>query len=66
MSLPCRDTDAAIELMQFALSEAEDEVLKLHFRNIITPDLIAEAMHPRRMIARISQLDDFERFFECC
>jgi hypothetical protein len=66
MSSPCRDTDAAIELMQFALSEAEDEVLKQHFRNIITPDLIAEAMHPRRMMARISQFDDFERFFECC
>jgi hypothetical protein len=64
------DTDDDIELMYFALSEVENAVLKYnhkqHFRNIITPDLIAEAMHPRRMMARISQFDDFERFFECC
>jgi len=64
------DTDDDIELMYFALSEVENEVLKhnhkQHFRNYIIPELIAEAMHPRRMMARISQFDDFERFFECC
>jgi hypothetical protein len=39
---------------------------KKRFRNHIAQELIAEAMHPRRMMARISQFDDFERFFECC
>jgi hypothetical protein len=70
MSFPCRDTDAAIELMQFAQSEVENAVLKYNhkqlFRNHIAQELIAEAMHPRRMMARISQFDDFERFFEWC
>jgi hypothetical protein len=29
-------------------------------------ELIAEAMHPRRMMARLGQSDDFDSFFECC
>jgi hypothetical protein len=36
------------------------------FRNQIEEELIAESMHPRRMMARISQFDDIESFFECC
>jgi hypothetical protein len=36
------------------------------FRNRITQELIAEAMHPRRMMARISQFDDIETFFDAC
>jgi hypothetical protein len=51
------------------LNLIKDQLSKLThqkcFRNHITQDLIAEAMHPRRMMARISQFDDFERFFEC-
>jgi len=39
---------------------------KQRFRNHIAQELIAEAMHPRRMMARISQFDDIESFFECC
>jgi hypothetical protein len=71
---PNNDTDADIEFMYFALSEIENAVLehdlkldhKLHFRDIIAPELIASAMHPRRMMARLNQCDDIERFFECC
>jgi hypothetical protein len=37
-----------------------------HFHEQITEELIAESMHPRRMMARIGQFDDIERFFECC
>lgn len=70
MSSPCRDTDAAIELMDYAQSVVEDEVLKqahkLHFRNHIAQELIAETMSPRRMMARLNHCDDFEKFFECC
>jgi hypothetical protein len=28
--------------------------------------IIAEAMHPRRMMARLGQSDNFDSFFECC
>lgn len=78
MKTPCHDTDAAIDLMDYALSCVKDAMLaydlmldhlmldhKNHFRNLITPELIAEAMHPRRMMIRLNQCDDFERFFEC-
>jgi hypothetical protein len=47
-----------------------EELTKLNhmklFRNRITQELIAEAMHPRRMMARISQFDDIETFFDAC
>lgn len=64
------DIDDDIELMYYAQSKVEDAMLehdhKQHFRNLITPELIAEAMHPRWMMIRLNQCDDFERFFECC
>lgn len=62
------DEDAPI--IPYFLSNLAEAVqlrsIKQHFRNNIVPALIAEAMSPRRMMARISQFDDIEKFFECC
>jgi hypothetical protein len=39
---------------------------KQHFRNHITQERIADAMHPRRMMERINHFDDIETFFDAC
>lgn len=62
------DDDAAIipDFLRDLASVVESRAHIAFFRNIIAPELIAKAMHPRRMMARISQFDDIESFFECC
>lgn len=50
--------------LRLTFDELKDKVYKRIFKNQLTEELIAAAMHPRRIQAQMDQFEDIEEYFE--
>jgi len=60
------DLIARVQLMHQVRIQRYLTKWRRYLINHVFKELIAEAMSPRRMMARLDQSDDFDSFFECC